>query len=199
MENKIQQLTEKLYSEGLQRGKSESERIIAKAKESGENIIAQAKIEAERIVAEARIREEELSINTRKELTLAGSQMIGDVKQSIRETLLSSSISTDIQTNFNNPQFIASLIEKLIEGWGKGGSIEVPESFESEIDEYLKTKIAENLRSGLVIKPSTSVKNGFRIEMEGGHYYINFSNEEFDTFLADYLRPKVAKIISKEE
>ena len=33
MENKIQQLTEKLYEEGLSKGKAEAEAIVAKAKE----------------------------------------------------------------------------------------------------------------------------------------------------------------------
>lgn len=199
MENKIQQLTEKLYAEGLQRGKAESEKMIAKAKESAEKIISDANAEAEKIISEAHKREEELSINTRKELALAGSQMIGDVKQSIRETLLKGGISPEVKSNFNNPTFIATLIEKLIESWGKGGSIEVPASYEKEINDYLTSKISENLRSGLVIKPSVSVKDGFRVEMENGHYYINFGEKEFDTFLADYLRPKVAKIIFKEE
>lgn len=199
MENKIQQLTEKLYAEGLQRGKAESERMIGKAKSEAERIIIEAQAKAEKIVADAHKREEELAINTRKELALAGTQMIADVKQSVRETLLKSSISVDVKSSFNNPAFISSLIEQLIMGWGKGGTIEVPASYDKEINDYLQSKLSEDFKKGLIIKPSPSVKDGFRVEMENGHYYINFGKEEFDLFLADYLRPKVAKIIFKEE
>ena len=199
MENKIQQLTEKLYVEGLQKGKNESEKMINKAKESAEAIIAEAQANAKKIIEDAHKSEKELAINTRKELALAGAQMIGDVKQSIREVLLKNSIEKDVKSNFQNATFIGTLIEKLIESWGKGGTIEVPASYEAQINEYLQEKIGENLRQGLVIKPSSSIKDGFRVEMENGHYYINFGSEEFELFLADYLRPKVAKIISKEE
>lgn len=199
MENKIQQLTEKLYAEGLQRGKAESERMITKAKTEAERIIHEAKENAEKILAEARRHEQELAVNTRKELALAGTQMIADVKQSVRETLLKSGISGDVKSSFNNPSFISSLIEQLIISWGKGGTIEVPASYEKEINDYLLAKLSEDLRKGLVIRPSVNVKEGFRVEMENGHYYINFGKEEFDLFLADYLRPKVAKIIFNKE
>lgn len=199
MENKIQQLTEKLYQEGLQRGKAESERIIAKAKETAEQIVAEATAKAEKIVADARQREEELSVNTRKELALAGTQMIDDVKQSVRETLLKSGIGTDVKSAFDNPDFVAQLIVKVVEGWGKGGTIEVPQQFEVMINDYLTAKLSEELRKGVVIKPSISLKDGFRVEMENGHYYIKFGKEEFDLFLSDYLRPKVANIIFNKQ
>ena len=199
MENKIQQLTEKLYVEGLQKGKNESEQMINKAKESAAAIIAEAQADAKKIIEDANKREEELAVNTRKELALSGAQMLSDVKQSIREILLKTIIDKDVKENFQNATFIGTLIEKLIENWGKGGNIEVPESFEAQINEYLKEKINVNLSNGLVIKPSVSVKEGFRVEMENGHYYVNFGSEEFQLFFADYLRPKVAKIIFKEE
>ena len=199
MENKIQQLTEKLYVEGLQKGKNESEQMINKAKESAAAIIAEAQADAKKIIEDANKREEELAVNTRKELALSGAQMLSDVKQSIREILLKTIIDKDVKENFQNATFIGTLIEKLIENWGKSGNIEVPESFEAQINEYLKEKISVNLKNGLVIKPSASVKEGLRVEMENGHYYVNFGSEEFQLFFADYLRPKVAKIIFKEE
>ena len=48
MENiKLQELTEKLYNDGLEKGRSEAERLVAEAKESAAKIIAEAKAEAE--------------------------------------------------------------------------------------------------------------------------------------------------------
>ena len=53
MQNKLQELTDKLYNEGLSKGKQEGEEILAKAKVQAEEIIAKAKAEAEAIVAAA--------------------------------------------------------------------------------------------------------------------------------------------------
>lgn len=199
MENKIQQLTDKLYAEGLQKGKSDAEKMIETAKNDAAKIIADAKAEAERIIVAATTKEEELAVNTRKELVLAGNQMINDVQISVRETVLSATLAEDIKTNFEDSKFVAKLIEQLITAWAKGGVVEVPAAMEGEVNDFLKAKLSEELKSATVIKPSQSLKEGFRVEMEGGHYYINFGKEEFQLFLTDYLRPKVSEIIFEKK
>ena len=50
MENKLQQLTQKLYDEGLEKGRAEAERLVSEAKSEAAKIIADAKAEAEAIV-----------------------------------------------------------------------------------------------------------------------------------------------------
>ena len=42
MENKLQQLTQKLYEEGLEKGRSEAEKCVAEAQEKAAKIIADA-------------------------------------------------------------------------------------------------------------------------------------------------------------
>lgn len=53
MENKLQQLTEKLYKEGLSKGRAEAEAILAKAHADAEKIVAEAQDKAKTIVAKA--------------------------------------------------------------------------------------------------------------------------------------------------
>ena len=53
MENKLQELTDKLYKEGLSKGKEEGEAILAKANEKAAEIIEEAKKQAESILKKA--------------------------------------------------------------------------------------------------------------------------------------------------
>ena len=46
MESKIQELTNKLLAEGVDKGKAEAEKIVAAAKEESANIVADAKKQA---------------------------------------------------------------------------------------------------------------------------------------------------------
>ena len=39
MENKLQQLTQKLYDEGLEKGRAEAERLVAEAKTNAAKIV----------------------------------------------------------------------------------------------------------------------------------------------------------------
>ena len=53
MDTKIQELTDKIYREGVEKGNTEAERIISEANERKENILKEAESEAKGIVAAA--------------------------------------------------------------------------------------------------------------------------------------------------
>ena len=53
MQNKLQELTEKLYQEGLVKGKAEGEEILAGARKEAAAIIEKAQAEAASIIAKA--------------------------------------------------------------------------------------------------------------------------------------------------
>ena len=50
MENKLQQLTQKLYDEGLEKGRAEADRLVGEAKNEAAKIVAEARAQAEEIV-----------------------------------------------------------------------------------------------------------------------------------------------------
>ena len=53
MENKIQELTDKIYREGVEKGNEEAQRLIGNAQEEAAKIVEEARKEAEAIVAAA--------------------------------------------------------------------------------------------------------------------------------------------------
>ena len=80
MENKIQELTEKIYAEGVEKGKAEAERLVAEAQAKAEAIVKEAQAKADAIAAAAAKSAEELNANTRSELKLYGAQAVGAIK-----------------------------------------------------------------------------------------------------------------------
>ena len=58
--NKLQELTQKLYNEGLEKGRAEAERLVAEAKEQAAKIVADAKAEAEAIAKAAEMRADDI-------------------------------------------------------------------------------------------------------------------------------------------
>ena len=53
MSNKLQELTERLYQEGLSKGKEEGEQLLARAREEAGRIVEEARRQAAGIVADA--------------------------------------------------------------------------------------------------------------------------------------------------
>ena len=54
MENKIQELTDKIYREGVEKGNAEAQRLVGAAQDEAKKIIADAQAQAEVILAEAK-------------------------------------------------------------------------------------------------------------------------------------------------
>ena len=76
MQNKLQELTDRLYNEGLSKGKQEGEELLAKAKVQAEEIVAKAKAEAAQIVAAAQKEADEIKTKTASDVKMAASQSI---------------------------------------------------------------------------------------------------------------------------
>ena len=60
MQNKLQELTEKLYNEGLSKGKQDAEELKANAKAQAAEIVKRANEEAAQILKNAELEAEEL-------------------------------------------------------------------------------------------------------------------------------------------
>ena len=59
MKNKLQELTKKLYDEGLEKGRAEADRLVGEAKNEAAKIVAEARAQAEEIVKKARDKAED--------------------------------------------------------------------------------------------------------------------------------------------
>ena len=88
MQNKLQELTDKLYNEGLSKGKQEAEQMKANAKNEAAQIIAQAKEQAQEILAKAQSEAAELKSKTENDVKMASLQAFTAVKQQLNPLLL---------------------------------------------------------------------------------------------------------------
>ena len=87
MDAKIQELTEKIYKEGVQQGQAEADRLVAEAEAKAKKIEAEATSRADEIVKTAERRASELKKNTESELRLYTSQLIDSLKSSIADQI----------------------------------------------------------------------------------------------------------------
>lgn len=196
MDNKIEQLTKKLYDEGVSKGLKESEDIVTKAKAEAEMIIADAKENAAQIVEKSKQEASELSKNSRTELSLAAKQIVSDLKTQIVNTITLKTLSTDVSATFKGDEFVKELILEVVKKWDKESVKVLVESGKSDdIKKYFKTEIASKINKDVEIVSDKGVVNGFKISPKEGGYFITFSDEEFDNLLKGYLRNTLNSIL----
>ena len=97
MENKLQELTDKLYNEGLSKGRQEAEALKAAAAKESEQIISDARKEAERILETARKEAEELRTRVEGDIRMASSQTISALRQQIENIIITKAVSPDVK------------------------------------------------------------------------------------------------------
>ena len=81
MENKIQELTDKIYREGVEKGNEEAQRLIGEAQKEAQKLLEEARKQADSIVADAQKKADELTDNTKSELKLFGGQAVNALKE----------------------------------------------------------------------------------------------------------------------
>ena len=104
MDTKIQELTDKIYKEGVEKGNEEAGRIIADANAQKQAILTEAEAEAKRIVAQAEKQAAELKKNTEAELKLFATQSVEALK-SDKEKLNIAKITFTSGVNAGSAEF----------------------------------------------------------------------------------------------
>ncbi len=203
MKNKLQELTQKLYDEGLQKGRSEAEGVVAKAKAEAAKIIETAKAEAQSIVSTAEGKAADLAKNSLTEISLAGRQALTKIKAEITNSIVTSSIDAGVKSAVIDGAFISEMMLAVAKGWSGADSGAVtlcallPEAQKKALDGAIKKSSAALLKAGVEVGYSAQVKSGFKIGEKDGGYYISFSEEDFDALMRTYLRERVSDLLFK--
>jgi len=205
MENKLQELTQKLYNEGVEKANEEADKIIKEAKSEADKIKKNAEKEAKGIIEEAEQKSEEIKKNVHAELELASKQTVRKVKQQITDLITSKVIDEPVKKAFDDEKFVKEIIETMIKNWDpqKKESVDLsvllPEKLEKEFEKYFKAKTGKELNAKLELSFSDAVKGGFKIGPADNSYKISFSEEDFINFFKSYLRPKTGEMLFQGE
>ncbi len=205
MENKLQELTEKIYSNGIEKAKQEAAIILENARKEAAELIRNAKAEAIIIKENAEKESAELKLKTESELKLSSKQVISSIKSQVTSLLTNNLLAGDIEKALGEPAFLKSVIELMVQKWqpNDAGSIDLqvilPENKKEAFEQVIKSKINHLLSKGLTVDFDSQFKSGFKITPADKSYIINFTAEDFDNFFKSYLRDKTAGLLYGEE
>lgn len=199
MQNKLQELTDKLYKEGLSKGKEEGEVILAKAKAQANEIVANAQKEAEAIVAKAQKDAEGLKDKVNGDLKMASNLSLNATKHEI-ETLIISKIA-DLQVNgaLASADFFKEIIKTVAQKFSAEESKDIalilPESMKVALEPFVKNELSQVLGGSVEVTFSKKISGGLNIGPKDGSYFISLTDETFKSLISNYLRPITRKFL----
>jgi len=195
MDTVIQTLTEKLYNEGIEKGKKDAFEIIEKANTEKDIILHNAKSEAEEIITNANKTAEETRKNAIAELKLYTSQAVEALKSEITNLVTDKVAKISTKPAFENKEFMQQLILKLVAEWHKNEElvIEVPDK--KELIKYFEIHAKELLNKGIRIEQINGKTASFTIAPADGSYKVNFGEQEFIDYFKTFLRPQLIELL----
>ena len=199
MQNKLQELTDKLYNEGLSKGKQEGEEILAEAKVQSEKIISDAKAEAEKIIAQAQKQAQDLKTKTASDVRMASLQSIAATKKDIENLVITKIAGDSIKSELKSTEFIKEIIKVVCSKFDNNGpqdlELILPESLKKDLEPFIEKELTKTLAQNIEASFSKKLSGGFQIGPKDGGYFISFTEATFNELISEYLRPATKKIL----
>lgn len=192
MSNKIQELTDIIYNEGVVKGQAEADRIIAEADAEAKKIIKHAQTQADNIVQKAKESAQEFSDNTKKELKLYASQALNALKSEVATMITDRIVKENVSKLVADKEFLYQFILQMALQWTERESIVLTTSDADSLKSYFMANAKSLLDSGAVtIKQVNGIETLFTISPADGSYKMVFGDEEFENYFKSFLRPQI--------
>lgn len=199
MQNKLQELTDKLYNEGLSKGKLEGEEIVAKAQAQADSILAQAKAQADAIIAQARKEAEDIKVKVTSDVKMAARESIATTRQDIESLIVAKMTEEPVAKALSDVEFVKAVIREVAGKFSAQESADLnlvlPESLKAELEPFVTGELASLLKGEVKAEFSKKISGGFTIGPKEGGWFISLTDETFGELIGAFLRPATKKIL----
>lgn len=195
MENKIQELTDRIYREGVEKGNEEAQKIIARSQEEAKKIVDDAQRKAEMLLAAARKSANDLEDNTKSELKLFANQAVNALKSEITSLITDKVVANSVDNFIKDKNYFNAFVVSLATKWSVNEPIVISISDAEELKKYFGVKAKNLLDKGVEIKQVNGIKTLFSISPADGSYKVNFGEEEFMNYFKEFLRPQIVEML----
>lgn len=202
MQNKLQELTDKLYNEGLSKGREEGEALLAKAKSQAADIVAEAEKKAAEIMTKAEKEAEAYKVKVAGDLKMAASQSVQATRKDIEDLVVFKMTGSATEKALSDEAFVKEVIKAVAEKFNAetamGLNLVLPETLKSSLEPFVKNELSTILKGQVNASFSKKIAGGFTIGPKDGSYFISLTDETFKELISEYLRPATRKLLFGE-
>ena len=202
MQNKLQELTDKLYNEGLSKGREEGEALLAKAKSQAADIVAEAEKKAAEIMTKAEKEAEAYKVKVAGDLKMAASQSVQATRKDIEDLVVFKMTGSATENALSDEAFVKEVIKAVAEKFNAETAMDLnlvlPETLKSSLEPFVKNELSTILKGQVNASFSKKIAGGFTIGPKDGSYFISLTDETFKELISEYLRPATRKLLFGE-
>lgn len=202
MEIQLQELIEQIKKDGVDAAEIQAEAIIVSAKAEAEKIIAEAQAKADKMVADAKIENEKTVKSGEDAIRQAGRNLLISFRESVSREL-KAVVGDNVNAVYSSDAF-TKLIISAVECWtAKPEADDIVVILNSndlvKLEDAVLAELKAKMLSGVTLKANDNFDGGFRIAVNNGSVYYDYSAEAVTEMLSNYLSPKVTALLKEAE
>lgn len=196
--DKLQELTQKLYEQGLSKGKEEGEALLSQAHKEADELIKKAQEEAAAIIENAKKEAAGYKTKVEGDVKMASTQALQATRAGIENMVVAKAVAP-VKEQLSGAAFLKEIILTVAKNFNAQESTDLalvlPEKLQKELEPFVKGELAQTLGKGVEASFSKKMAGGFKIGPKDGSYFIDLSDEAFQELIGEYLRPATKKIL----
>ena len=201
MHSSIEELTQKIYNEGVGKAQQKADELIQNAQQKAQEIVRDAEQKGDKIILNAEKTAADLKIKNETEMKLAAQQSISNLKQEITSLLVWGVTNKPLKNAFEDKDFVQDLIKKLVTSWldryGKEEELNIllSEKDFKEAQTYIRDNAQMLLKKGVNVNPNKAMTNGFQISPGDTGFKVSFTSEDFENYFKSFAKPNISKLL----
>ena len=194
MDNKVQEITDKIYREGVEKGKADAQKLIEAAEVQSAEMLKKAQLEAEKIVADAKKAADELTKNVHAELKMNAGRAKDELKKEITD-LVTDTIVDAATKEAVSDEWLQKLMLTLATDWVAKENVVIQTADAQALTQYFVKHAGDLLNKGVQIEQVNSKNAGFTIMPADKGYKLQFGEAEFAAYFKEFLRPQLVEML----
>lgn len=198
MDVQLQELIDKIKKDGVATAENSASEIISDAEKKAAKIISDAELKADRIIKTARTETERMEKASEDAIRQAGRNLIISFRDSVTAEL-SAIVGAETAKTYSG-DLLVKLIPEIVKNWtvkteAKDISVLLSEKDLGALEKDLRAALKADIAKGLEVKPDKSITGGFRIGINHGEAYYDYSADAVADLFSAYLNPRTAAIM----
>ena len=202
MEIQLQELIDQIKNDGVAAAQAEAKSIVDAAKAEADRLVADAQVQADKILANAKAENERMVKSSEDAITQAGRNLLISFRESVAREL-KAIVGENVKAIYSS-ESLAQLIINVVEGWAnKPDAEEIAVILNGDdlkaLEATLLAALKDRMLKGVTLKANDNFDGGFRIAVNDGGAYYDYSSEAVVDMLSNYLSPRVAELLKEAE
>ncbi len=200
MEIQIRELIDQIRKDGVDAAEAEADAILTAARTEADAILADARARADKLLADAEAENRRMVRSSEEAIGQAGRNVLLSFRESVSREV-DALLRAEVDAAYS-PDRLPQLIADAVAAWAQNGdadslSVILTRDSLNALEGSLTAALQARMLGGVTLKAADNLDGGFRIAVENGAAYYDYSADAVVELLSAYLTPKVAELLRK--